>query len=147
MDIYDNISGDNLAAAIKSTLKGAKGADFCIGYFNPRGWDLPLESVDALPGGQTDERFEDDTSYKACVLMGMQKRPQEDLEDYYALRKKEISNEKAVKPKLETRFQNRWDDQYSVDITNDPARIKGCIKNSAILYLPLTRKKTSPRLT
>ncbi|MDR2246907.1 MAG: phospholipase D-like domain-containing protein [Treponema sp.] len=101
MAIYDNISGDNLATALKNTLKGAKRADFCIGYFNLRGWDLLLESVDALPGGRPDERFDDEANYKARVLIGMQKHPREDLEDYYAFKKKEISNEKAVKLKKE----------------------------------------------
>jgi superfamily II DNA or RNA helicase len=101
MAIYDNISGDNLAAALKKTLKTAKRADFCIGYFNLRGWDLLLESVDALPGSQLDERFEDDETYKGRVLIGMQKHPREDLEDYYALKRGEISNEKALKLKKE----------------------------------------------
>ena len=83
MSIYDNISGDTLASAINKTLEKAIRADFCIGYFNLRGWDLLLESVDALPGGTLDERFEDDEScdrhYKARVLIGMQKHPREDL--------------------------------------------------------------------
>ena len=60
MSIYDNISGDTLASAINKTLEKAIRADFCIGYFNLRGWDFLLESVDALPGGNLDERFEDD---------------------------------------------------------------------------------------
>jgi HKD family nuclease len=96
MSIYDNISGDNLATALKKTMEKAKRADFCIGYFNLRGWDLLLESVDALPGGQLDERFEDDKTYKARVLIGMQRHPREELEDQYALKKSEISNEKAA---------------------------------------------------
>ncbi|MDR1030783.1 MAG: phospholipase D-like domain-containing protein [Treponema sp.] len=99
--IFDNIAGDKLATALKKTLETAKRADFCIGYFNLRGWDLLLESVDALPGAHLDERFEDDKTYKARVLIGMQKHPLEDLEDYYALKKKEISNEKAAKLKKE----------------------------------------------
>jgi superfamily II DNA or RNA helicase len=101
MAIYDNISGDKLATALKNTLKGANRADFCIGYLNLRGWDLLLESVDALPGGHLDERFDDDAAYKARVLIGMQKHPREALEDYYAFKKREISNEKAVKLKKE----------------------------------------------
>ena len=100
--IYDNISGDHLATALKKTLKTAKRADFCIGYFNLRGWGLLLESVDALPGACLEERFDDDdNTYQARVLIGMQKRPQDELEDFYALRKKEISNEKAAKLKKE----------------------------------------------
>ena len=49
--IFDNISGDNLGVALNKTLKGAKRADFCIGYFNLRGWKILLESVDGLSGG------------------------------------------------------------------------------------------------
>ena len=45
--IFDNISGDNLGVALNNTLKSAKRADFCIGYFNLRGWKLLLDSVDA----------------------------------------------------------------------------------------------------
>jgi superfamily II DNA or RNA helicase len=139
MAIYDNISGDKLATALKNTLKGAKRADFCIGYFNLRGWDLLLESVDALPGGCLDEcqrhyliesegmdadsgylpanEREDATALSKArarvqaqpvrVLIGMQKHPREDLEDYYALRKNEISNEKAVKLKKEMSVEFR----------------------------------------
>jgi SNF2 family DNA or RNA helicase len=99
--IFDNISGDKLGDALKKTLETAQRADFCIGYFNLRGWDLLLESADALPGGNVDERFEDDETYKARVLIGMQQHPQEDLEDYYAFRKKEISNERAARLKKE----------------------------------------------
>jgi superfamily II DNA or RNA helicase len=101
MSIYDNISGDNLTTALKKTLEKANRADFCIGYFNLRGWDLLLESVNALPGGQLNERFEDDETYKARVLIGMQKAPREDIEDYYTLKKSEISNEKAAGLKKE----------------------------------------------
>jgi hypothetical protein len=38
-------------------MERAKRADFCIGYFNLRGRDLLLESVDALPGDYLDEKL------------------------------------------------------------------------------------------
>jgi hypothetical protein len=49
--IFDNINGDKLAEALKKTLNEAKRADFCIGYFNLRGWDLLIDSVEQLIGG------------------------------------------------------------------------------------------------
>ena len=83
--IFDNIRGDNLATALKKTLTGAKRADFCIGYFNLRGWNLLIDSVEQLTGGQLNEKYEDDSTYKARVLIGMQKTPQDELEEYFSL--------------------------------------------------------------
>ena len=93
--IFDNISGDNLSQALNQTLTGAKRADFCIGYFNLRGWNLLLDSVDQLTGSQLSEKIEDDAIYKARVLIGMQKTPQAELEEYYALQNPLIDNATA----------------------------------------------------
>lgn len=46
--IYDNIE-QHLAPALKLALVGARRADFCVGYFNLRGWRELSASVDALP--------------------------------------------------------------------------------------------------
>jgi HKD family nuclease len=52
--IFDNIKGDKLADALKQTLNRAKRVDFCIGYFNLRGWNLLIDSVEQLTGSQLD---------------------------------------------------------------------------------------------
>jgi hypothetical protein len=46
MSMYDNISGDNLATTLKKTTEKANRADFCIGYFNIRGWDMLSDRKD-----------------------------------------------------------------------------------------------------
>ena len=49
--IYDNIETkftQGLQGII--TNMGVKRVDFCVGYFNPRGWNLVVEQVDHLEG-------------------------------------------------------------------------------------------------
>lgn len=65
--IYDNIE-NHLKGGLLITLDSSYRADFCVGYFNLRGWKLLQESVDKFQGGENCCR----------LLVGMQ-RPEEDL--------------------------------------------------------------------
>ena len=49
--IFDNI-GMTFESGLKAILSnlGVKRADFCVGYFNLRGWKLVADNVDALSG-------------------------------------------------------------------------------------------------
>ncbi len=47
--IYDNIEL-KLKEGLNRTLEKATRADFCIGYFNLRGWTQLYSFVDNLPG-------------------------------------------------------------------------------------------------
>ena len=49
--IYDNIESkfvNGLQDLI--TDVGIKRVDFCVGYFNLRGWDLVVNQIDQIPG-------------------------------------------------------------------------------------------------
>lgn len=76
--IYDNIDikfTDGLRGIIENT--GVKRVDFCVGYFNLRGWNLIVEQVDKLPGGYV---YEDDKrKMRYCRLLIGMHRPDEDL--------------------------------------------------------------------
>lgn len=76
--IYDNINikfTDGLLGIIENT--GVKRVDFCVGYFNLRGWNLIVEQVDKLPGGYV---YEDDRrKMRYCRLLIGMHRPDEDL--------------------------------------------------------------------
>ena len=75
-DILDNLTPDSrLLNAIQTTLSVSERADFCVGYFNLRGWKH-IESQVAGWDGQTQQ---------CRVLVGMQKLPHEQLQESRSL--------------------------------------------------------------
>jgi len=81
--IFDNIE-NKLKKGLNKTLSNSKRADFCIGYFNLRGWGQLYEQVDKLSGDYLPEKYEDDNNYFCRLLIGMQRLPIEILEEYFS---------------------------------------------------------------
>ncbi|MBO5800156.1 MAG: helicase [Paludibacteraceae bacterium] len=76
--IYDNIEvkfTEGLHGIISNV--GVKRIDFCVGYFNLRGWDLIVSQIDGLPGDYIYEN--DDRKLRICRLLIGMHRPEEDL--------------------------------------------------------------------
>ena len=76
--IYDNLETrftEGLQGII--TNVGVKRVDFCVGYFNLRGWDLTVNEVDQLPGDYVYEQ--NDRKFRTCRLLIGMHRPDEDL--------------------------------------------------------------------
>ncbi len=67
--IFDNIEA-SLLPALRDTLAVAERADFCVGYFNLRGWRSLSDDVDRWPGG---------TGHACRLLIGMHMTPGEEL--------------------------------------------------------------------
>lgn len=76
--IYDNIETkftDGLRGIIHNI--GVQRVDFCIGYFNLRGWNLVMEHIDSLPGDEIYEQ--DERKFRVCRLLVGMHRPDEEL--------------------------------------------------------------------
>jgi len=79
--IYDNINS-LLSTGLNRTLEASTRADFCVGYFNLRGWKEVAEKIDALSGATVSEK--DEERHRVCrLLVGMQKMPEEILREYF----------------------------------------------------------------
>ncbi|MFA7174437.1 MAG: helicase-related protein [Kiritimatiellia bacterium] len=79
--IYDNIK-NQLSEGLAATLKVSKRGDFCVGYFNLRGWHEIADRIDELDGMLVTEKY--DQFHRYCrLLVGMQKLPSEILRDSF----------------------------------------------------------------
>lgn len=77
--IYDNIDlqfTTGLQDIITNT--GVKRVDFCVGYFNLRGWDLIIDQIDQLEGDYVEEESSSTPIQRFCrLLIGMHQPPRE----------------------------------------------------------------------
>jgi superfamily II DNA or RNA helicase len=102
--IFDNIS-EPLYIALTQTLPNARRADFCVGYFNLRGWKLIANEVEALPA---------DAQHPPCrLLIGMHRPPQEQIRQLFAFgqREDEIQIDSAQTARLKRLIVAEYRDQ------------------------------------
>jgi superfamily II DNA or RNA helicase len=75
-----------LVEELRVTLSTAIRADFCVGYFNLRGWGQLADLIDDLTGQQVIEQYKDDDVERfriARLLVGMHKAPDELLKEFF----------------------------------------------------------------
>lgn len=77
--IFDNISA-KLLDGLKIQMNDAIRADFCVGYFNIRGWNQLAPYIEKLNGAAVNEGDASVVRY-ARILVGMQKAPIDELRD------------------------------------------------------------------
>ena len=99
--IYDNIEvkfKEGLLGIMASG--GVERVDFCVGYFNLRGWNMIVNQVDELPGGYVYEN--DEQKYRVCrLLVGMHRPPEELIRNIYGQSKNYVDSDYANKCKLQ----------------------------------------------
>ena len=108
--IFDNID-KSLLPALRETIQVANRADFCVGYFNLRGWKQLDSHIEKWAGGD---------GHCCRLLVGMQRLPQDELREALSLisRDGEIDNQTALR--LKKKLAEEFRDQLNVGIpTNE----------------------------
>lgn len=99
--IFDNIDNP-LLPALRATLTTAYRADFCVGYFNLRGWQQIDAHIDEWTGGE---------GAQCRLLVGMQSRAEDDVKAIYGLStgRERMDQGKAqrLRKDLAQRFRNQ----------------------------------------
>ena len=108
--IFDNIE-KHLLAALSQAMGLSERADFCVGYFNLRGWRRIDSLVENWAGGD---------GHCCRLLVGMQQMPQDQLRSTMNLIKGEEEIDQATAIALKRKLAQDFRDQLMVGIpTND----------------------------
>ena len=101
--IFDNIDLE-LLSALRDTINVSDSSDFCIGYFNLRGWKTIDDLVDNWPGG---------AGHQCRLLVGMQRLPQDELREAYSL----VTRDDQVSNQLVIRLKRRMAEEFRLQLT------------------------------
>lgn len=101
--IFDNIE-QHLLPTLRETLEVADRADFCVGYFNLRGWKAIDDLVERWPGG---------AGRQCRLLVGMQRLSQDELRAAFSLTQsaEQLDNQTVV------RLKKRLAEEFRTQLT------------------------------
>ena len=112
--IYDNIDANKFEKGLHDILSavGVKRADFCVGYFNLRGWKSVADDVEALAGclvrenNRIDGKDHWEDIPRSCrLLIGMHRPVPELIREMYDV----------VKPTVDAEKVKRWKRMVALD--------------------------------
>ena len=101
--IFDNIERE-LLPALRQTLEISERSDFCVGYFNLRGWKSIDGLIEKLVGG---------IGQQCRLLVGMQRLPQEELREAYSL----LPHEDQMSNQAVIRLKRRLAEEFRAQLT------------------------------
>lgn len=101
--IFDNIAVD-LLPALRETLEISQRSDFCVGYFNLRGWKAIDGLIEKWPGGE---------GAQCRLLVGMQRLAQDELRLAYSL----LPQEDQISQKAVIRLKRRLAQEFRAQLT------------------------------
>lgn len=101
--IFDNIALD-LLPALRQTLQISQRSDFCVGYFNLRGWKAIDSLIEQWPGGE---------GAQCRLLVGMQRLAQDELRLAYSL----LPPEDQISQQTVIRLKRRLAEEFRAQLT------------------------------
>jgi len=106
--IFDNIE-NHLSNTLKQTLEMSYRSDFCVGYFNLRGWKQVADKIEKWNGGENN----------SCrLLVGMQNLGKDTLKEYFSTTEtNSIDNQEAIK--IKKRLAQEFKDQLTIGIPTE----------------------------
>jgi superfamily II DNA or RNA helicase len=104
--IFDNIE-KHLLTALSQAMGLSERADFCVGYFNLRGWRQVDSLVENWPGGD---------GHCCRLLVGMQQMPQDQLRSAMSLVGREEQIDQATAIALKRKLAQDFRDQLTIGI-------------------------------
>lgn len=113
--IFDNIELSFLAT-LRESLRTATHADFCVGYFNLRGWRGIAGIIDDWPS---------EPDRKCRLLVGMQSAPHDELRRFFSLlHEDEVDNATVIRRKKEIAQSFRDQLTFGMPTSQDEAGLK-----------------------
>jgi superfamily II DNA or RNA helicase len=102
--IFDNIE-DQLLDALREAITLSDRADFCVGYFNLRGWKALDSHIERWSGGD---------GHCCRLLVGMQRVPQEEVQTLLGLMTNDDEIDQATVLRLKKQMVEKFREQLTV---------------------------------